>query len=216
MLTTVAWTLADGTVAYALEGAIFVDRRGRPVAARRARHHRRRAAEVGPLAAERRRHRRRRTSCRRSPASARRGGTRTPGARSSASPAARPRPTSPGRSSSRWRSRPATSSRPWCAASGTPLTELRVDGGASVMDALLQLQADQLGVTVRRPTDQETTALGAAYLAGLAEGACPISPASPGAGPSTRPSSRTAIGLRSTRPMPQWLRAVERSRGWAR
>ena len=38
------------------------------------------------------------------------------------------------------------------------------------MDLLLQLQADQLGVTVRRPVDQETTALGAAYLAGLAEG----------------------------------------------
>ena len=59
------------------------------------------------------------------------------------------------------------------AASGTPLTDLRVDGGASVMDLLLQFQADQLGVTVRRPRDQETTALGAAYLAGLAEGVWP-------------------------------------------
>jgi len=50
------------------------------------------------------------------------------------------------------------------------LAELRVDGGASVMDLLCQFQADQLGVVVRRPANQETTALGAAYLAGLAEG----------------------------------------------
>ena len=51
-----------------------------------------------------------------------------------------------------------------------PLEELRVDGGASVMDLLCQFQADQLGVVVRRPAMAETTALGAAYLAGLAEG----------------------------------------------
>ncbi|HZA20780.1 MAG TPA: FGGY-family carbohydrate kinase, partial [Actinomycetota bacterium] len=53
---------------------------------------------------------------------------------------------------------------------GQPLEELRVDGGASVMDLLCQFQADQLGVPVRRPANLETTALGAAYLAGLAEG----------------------------------------------
>ena len=46
---------------------------------------------------------------------------------------------------------------------------MKVDGGASVMDLLCQIQADQLGVAVARPTTQETTALGAAYLAGLAE-----------------------------------------------
>ncbi len=56
------------------------------------------------------------------------------------------------------------------AASGTPITDLRVDGGASVMDLLLQLQADQIGVPVIRSTIQETTAMGSAYLAGLAEG----------------------------------------------
>ncbi len=56
------------------------------------------------------------------------------------------------------------------AAAGQPLAELRVDGGASVMDLLLQLQADQLGVPVVRATVVETTALGAALLAGLAEG----------------------------------------------
>src|SRR5918994_1428603 len=55
-------------------------------------------------------------------------------------------------------------------AAGTPAAELRVDGGASVMDVLCQFQADVLGVPVRRPTVKETTALGAAYLAGLAEG----------------------------------------------
>jgi glycerol kinase len=53
--------------------------------------------------------------------------------------------------------------------SGVGLTELRVDGGASVMDLLCQVQADQLGVLVRRPSNLDTTALGAAYLAGLAE-----------------------------------------------
>src|SRR5204862_1808087 len=55
-------------------------------------------------------------------------------------------------------------------ASGHPIRSLRVDGGASVMDLLLQIQADQLQVPVARPAVQETTALGAAYLAGLAEG----------------------------------------------
>ena len=56
------------------------------------------------------------------------------------------------------------------AASGQPIAELRADGDASAMDLLLQLQADQLGVPVARPVIQETTALGAAYLAGLTEG----------------------------------------------
>jgi len=50
------------------------------------------------------------------------------------------------------------------------LTELKVDGGAAVNDLLMQFQADLLDVTVRRPTVAETTALGAAYLAGLAVG----------------------------------------------
>ena len=47
------------------------------------------------------------------------------------------------------------------------LTELRVDGGAAANDLLMQFQADLLGVPVLRPTVLETTALGAAYLAGL-------------------------------------------------
>jgi glycerol kinase len=53
---------------------------------------------------------------------------------------------------------------------GERLSELRVDGGAAVMDVLCQLQADLLGIPVRRPRQTETTALGAAFLAGLGAG----------------------------------------------
>jgi glycerol kinase len=53
---------------------------------------------------------------------------------------------------------------------GLRLSSLRVDGGAAANNALLQFQADVLGVAVRRPVVSETTALGAAYLAGLAVG----------------------------------------------
>ena len=54
--------------------------------------------------------------------------------------------------------------------SGSKFTELRVDGGAAVNDMLMQFQADLLGIPVLRPAVTETTALGAAYLAGLAVG----------------------------------------------
>jgi glycerol kinase len=98
---------------------------------------------------------------------------------------------------------------------GIELAELRVDGGASVMSLLCQLQADLLGVPVRRPAVQETTALGAAYLAGLAEGVW-ASPADAAASwteeasftPSMPPELVDA-GLAT------WHRAVERSRAWA-
>jgi glycerol kinase len=52
----------------------------------------------------------------------------------------------------------------------SPVNELRVDGGASVNDELMQFQADLLGIPVVRPKVTETTALGAAYLAGLGSG----------------------------------------------
>jgi glycerol kinase len=100
------------------------------------------------------------------------------------------------------------------AVGGVAIADLRVDGGASVMDTMLQLQADQLGVTVRRPTDQETTALGAAYLAGLAEGVWPSLEAisaewSVDAVFEPNPDRTfTDLGHAS------WLRAVERSREW--
>ena len=61
-------------------------------------------------------------------------------------PRRRPGPTWPGPSSRRWPSRPATWSTRWPRPVRQPVAELRVDGGASVMDLLLQLQADQLGV----------------------------------------------------------------------
>jgi glycerol kinase len=53
---------------------------------------------------------------------------------------------------------------------GRPITRLRVDGGAARNDLLMQFQADMLGVTIDRPESVETTALGAAYLAGMAVG----------------------------------------------
>ena len=64
----------------------------------------------------------------------------------------------------------AAMSRDAVAAGGAPLAELRVDGGASANDLLMQFQADLLGIPVVRPEVIETTALGAAYLAGLACG----------------------------------------------
>jgi glycerol kinase len=100
------------------------------------------------------------------------------------------------------------------AASGTTLAALRVDGGASVMNLLLQMQADQLGVPVQRPSDQETTALGAAYLAGLAEGVWPslaaISERWQIDATFQPESDRLIADLGHT----EWLRAVGRSRGW--
>jgi glycerol kinase len=56
---------------------------------------------------------------------------------------------------------------------GIPIRELRVDGGATANNALLQFQSDLLNCSVIRPTITETTALGAAYLAGLAVGLWP-------------------------------------------
>ncbi|MBV8296672.1 MAG: glycerol kinase, partial [Acidimicrobiia bacterium] len=100
-------------------------------------------------------------------------------------------------------------------AAGRDVSRLRADGGASANDLLLQLQADQLQVPVVRSAVQETTALGAAYLAGLAEGvwsstdevagqwraAAEFTPAVPPSVADTRYAG--------------WRRAVERSRGWA-
>ena len=101
------------------------------------------------------------------------------------------------------------------AASGEAITELRVDGGAAVMDLLCQLQADVLGVTVRRPEVRETTALGAAYLAGIAEG---VWGSPEEAAAAWREDARfeptpdpTDVELRYE----QWKRGVERSRHWA-
>ena len=100
-------------------------------------------------------------------------------------------------------------------AGGLELRSLRADGGAA-SDFVLQLQADQLGVPVHRPTVPETTALGAAYLAGLAEGvwgSLDDITANWAVDVTIEPTTdRTLIDLGHQ----QWLRGVERSRGWAK
>jgi glycerol kinase len=95
-----------------------------------------------------------------------------------------------------------------------PFKELRVDGGAAVDDLLMQFQADLLGVPVIRPAVNETTALGAAYLAGLAVGFW------------NNPDEIRKLRAADTRYEPKaaqpkiaagrerWKRAVERSRNW--
>jgi glycerol kinase len=101
------------------------------------------------------------------------------------------------------------------AASGRAITELRVDGGASVMDLLCQLQADVLDVTVRRPVVQETTALGAAYLAGIAEGVWSSPADAASAWFEERAYTPTMAAEEVERQHVEWTRGVERSRGWA-
>jgi glycerol kinase len=102
-----------------------------------------------------------------------------------------------------------------CAASGRDVPTLRADGGAASNDLLLQLQADQLQVPVARPKVQETTALGAAYLAGLAEGVWSSLDELAGHwaldAEFTPQASKAGADARHK----GWLRAVERSRGWA-
>jgi glycerol kinase len=101
------------------------------------------------------------------------------------------------------------------AASGLPITELRVDGGAAVMDLLCQLQADVLGVTVRRPEVRETTALGAAYLAGIAAGVWASPEEAAAAWHEEARFVPVADPTDVERRYEQWQRGVERSRGWA-
>jgi len=98
--------------------------------------------------------------------------------------------------------------------SGLRLQELRVDGGASRSQLLLQFQADLLGVPVVRPRHVETTAIGAAYLAGLAVGfwgsreeiarnweiGATFKPAEDRSGMAARRGG--------------WERALERAKGW--
>ncbi|MBK7903591.1 MAG: glycerol kinase GlpK [Proteobacteria bacterium] len=95
-----------------------------------------------------------------------------------------------------------------------PLVELRVDGGATTNDLLMQFQADLLGVPVVRPRVTETTALGAAYLAGLGTGFW-SSPTEVAANWRVErrfepQMSRDEANARLAR----WAQAVDRSRGW--
>ena len=77
-----------------------------------------------------------------------------------------------------------------------PVKELRVDGGATVNDALMQFQADMLGVPLVRPKVTETTALGAAYLAGLAVGFWTMDELESRCGSANEPSSGNGPGTR--------------------
>jgi glycerol kinase len=103
-----------------------------------------------------------------------------------------------------------------CAASGHDVRTLRADGGASVNDLLLQLQADQLQVPVARPVVQETTALGAAYLAGLAEGVWGSLDEIAGHWALDAEFTPVASAAGADAKYAGWKRAVERSTGWAR
>jgi glycerol kinase len=101
------------------------------------------------------------------------------------------------------------------AAAGSGLSALRVDGGAAANDLLCQIQADQVGVPVERPRIVETTALGAAFLAGLGSGVWS----------STDDLRHTWTLDRRFDPSPdrtaadalhsRWRNAVERAKGWA-
>jgi glycerol kinase len=100
--------------------------------------------------------------------------------------------------------------------SGIAVSELRADGGASANDLLMQFQADILGIPVVRPRMTETTALGAAYLAGLATGCWQSL---------QEITDAVQIDRRFEPSMPRdqaaelcagWHRALERSRAWAR
>jgi glycerol kinase len=98
---------------------------------------------------------------------------------------------------------------------GAKLSELRVDGGASVNNTLMQIQADVLQIPVVRPKVTETTALGAAYLAGLAAGVWPNRDAIKQQWQNDqrfepRISADEANARRAT-----WRRAVDRAKGWA-
>jgi glycerol kinase len=213
MLTTIAWELADGTVAYALEGAVFVTgaavqwlRDGLEIIES--------SADVGPLAAS---------------VESTDGVYVVPAFAGLGSPWWDPyaRGTIVGITRGTTKAHLARAVVEAMAyqtrdvvdamtrASGTPLADLRVDGGAAANDLMLQFQADQLGVPVRRPAETETTALGAAFLAGLAEGVW----ASLDDLAATWQLDRafTPEGDRRTADAlyHDWLRAVDRSRAWA-
>jgi len=99
---------------------------------------------------------------------------------------------------------------------GTELAELRVDGGATANDLLMQFQADLLGVPVVRPRTTETTALGAAYLAGLATGVWRTSAEIAAQWQRERVFTPRMSRDEASARLAGWLRAVERAKDWAR
>jgi glycerol kinase len=100
------------------------------------------------------------------------------------------------------------------AAAGESLTELKADGGAVANEWLMQFQADVLGVPVSVPEISETTALGAAYLAGIATGVWDRDEVVRRWREAARYEPRMSADERETL-IAGWRRAVDRSRGWA-
>ncbi len=98
--------------------------------------------------------------------------------------------------------------------SGIAVTELRVDGGATQNDLLMQFQADVLGVPVVRPKIYETTALGAAYLAGLAVGFWKNTDALAAQWQLDRRFEPAMSAARRAALKAGWTKAVKRSRAW--
>ena len=98
---------------------------------------------------------------------------------------------------------------------GNALIELRVDGGAARNDLLMQMQADVIGVPVVRPTVTETTALGAAYLAGLATGFWSGKEEVARLWRRERTFEPALSSERRTEALNRWRRAVDRTRAWA-
>ena len=99
------------------------------------------------------------------------------------------------------------------AATGIRLTELRADGGATVNRWLMQFQADVLGVPVLVPEVAETTALGAAYLAGVGVGLWTIDQVSA----AWRARSRfepSMVEEQRAKLLEDWHRALDRAHGW--
>jgi glycerol kinase len=111
-------------------------------------------------------------------------------------------------------------------ASGAPLEVLRVDGGATSNSWLMQFQADVLGVAVERPDVIETTAMGAAGLAGIAEGVWPSAQAffesrkyerfTPGRGNGGSGGAGNGGSAQARLGLGGWRRAVRTAVGWAR
>ena len=97
---------------------------------------------------------------------------------------------------------------------GVAATALQVDGGATANDFLMQFQADLLGIPLRRPVVRETTALGAAYLAGLAVGFWKDREELRANWKESRRFEPQMSAERREALYAGWTRAVERSRGW--
>jgi glycerol kinase len=100
--------------------------------------------------------------------------------------------------------------------SGVPLQEMRVDGGAARNNLLMQIQADLLGVPVTRPSNPETTVLGATYLAGLAVGYWPDQETIAKQWTAERQFTPATTDAQRQQRHTGWTQALERARNWER